>query len=408
MLTVAQILLEYVCPLCGIITGNLMFFAPYADARRAARSRYSLGADDLNPTPWAFMLGNCFGWVVYGILLHNYFVFFANIFGFVLSIWLNMVAIKLQFCEHRSREMIQSLSLWQHRQQQQQADEVKGLLLPDEYNQVVDCNGTKQTAANRRSTTTTAASYVSEELNARNDNNNNTASIININNGNNNDNSSSSSTPNPNLDSAARAAIVKAYEPAAWKAVLESTTPAPAPHERLVMSMVLFWTCIVATIALFGAQPPLLITSQVRQLIVGIAVNLNLVFFYAAPLSTIWQVVSTQSCRSIHVPTMITNTLNGAFWCAYGVAVKDLFIAVPNALGAILGVLQIVLCIIFPRQPADTAALTTAGAATTAAANAAAGDHKDGNESAPSTDEETGVASAPPAAATTTAASARM
>ena len=81
-----------------------------------------------------------------------------------------------------------------------------------------------------------------------------------------------------------------------------------------------------------------------------IIVNLNLVFFYGAPLSTIYQVLKTRSCASIHVPTMLTNTANGAFWFAYGVAVWDLFIVIPNGLGALLGVVQFVLRIVFPNR----------------------------------------------------------
>jgi solute carrier family 50 (sugar transporter) len=80
-----------------------------------------------------------------------------------------------------------------------------------------------------------------------------------------------------------------------------------------------------------------------------VLVNLNLVFFYGSPLSTIFQVVRTRSSSSIHVPTMVTNTANGIFWCAFGVAVMDFFIAVPNGLGAVLGGLQCALCVLFPR-----------------------------------------------------------
>jgi solute carrier family 50 protein (sugar transporter) len=42
------------------------------------------------------------------------------------------------------------------------------------------------------------------------------------------------------------------------------------------------------------------------------------------------------------------------FWCAYGIAVFDMFIAVPNGLGALLGVIQMFLCLVFPRRIAAT------------------------------------------------------
>jgi solute carrier family 50 protein (sugar transporter) len=47
---------------------------------------------------------------------------------------------------------------------------------------------------------------------------------------------------------------------------------------------------------------------------------------------------------------MCTNTLNGIFWAAYGLAILDPFIYVPNGLGAVLGTVQILLCVIFPRR----------------------------------------------------------
>jgi hypothetical protein len=47
---------------------------------------------------------------------------------------------------------------------------------------------------------------------------------------------------------------------------------------------------------------------------------------------------------------MITNTLNGSFWTAYGLAVLDPFIYCPNGLGAALGVVQTVLILVFPRK----------------------------------------------------------
>ena len=90
-------------------------------------------------------------------------------------------------------------------------------------------------------------------------------------------------------------------------------------------------------------------TAETRQWIVGILVNLNLVFFYGAPLSTIATVLQTKNSASIHLWTMMTNTGNGAFWTAYGLAVDDSFVSVPNGLGTLLGVIQMIFCMTFPR-----------------------------------------------------------
>ena len=125
---------------------------------------------------------------------------------------------------------------------------------------------------------------------------------------------------------------------------------APAPHERLVLGNVVFWLALASILSF--AKPSSALggggdSTTTREWVVGIAVNLNLLVFYAAPLSTIWTVLQTQSAATIHVPTMLTNTFNGCFWGAYGVAILDWFIAVPNILGAALGAVQIALFVLF-------------------------------------------------------------
>jgi solute carrier family 50 protein (sugar transporter) len=94
MLSAQEIILQYVCPALGMIAANFMFAgesnvnsvrvvlfalqiitylkhvtlptAPFKDVRQAV-SNGTLG--NLNPTPWAFMTGNCCGWVTYSYLI---------------------------------------------------------------------------------------------------------------------------------------------------------------------------------------------------------------------------------------------------------------------------------------------------------------------------------------------------
>jgi Sugar efflux transporter for intercellular exchange len=129
--------------------------------------------------------------------------------------------------------------------------------------------------------------------------------------------------------------------------VTAQNTPAPAPHETMVMCIIVIWTIIVTIVALAPFTP------KTTELIVGVAVNINLFFFYGAPLSSILQVFTERNSASIHIRTMITNSLNSCFWTAYGLAVADPFIYVPNGIGAFLGVVQGVLVLLFPRHVAD-------------------------------------------------------
>jgi len=96
MATPVQIITLYVCPTLGCLVSYAMCTAPVNDLRRALL-RKSLGS--LNPFPWVMMTGNCAGWVIYGYYISDLFIVAANLPGFILSLWLNMGAAKLQYVE---------------------------------------------------------------------------------------------------------------------------------------------------------------------------------------------------------------------------------------------------------------------------------------------------------------------
>jgi len=103
----AKIILEYVCPILGVILTNLMCIAPLKDLQNAVSS--GVGIQSLNPTPWAFMLGNCLGWTAYGVLSKDWYIFAADCPGFLLACWLNLGAVKLIYSSHQQRETRESL-----------------------------------------------------------------------------------------------------------------------------------------------------------------------------------------------------------------------------------------------------------------------------------------------------------
>ena len=135
--------------------------------------------------------------------------------------------------------------------------------------------------------------------------------------------------------------------------VTAQTTPAPAPHETLLMWIVVMWVALLCLI--FFAN---VIDTDTSILIVGSFTNFNLVFFYGAPLSTIMTVIHEGNSISIHVPTMVTNTLSSSFWMVYGLAIADFFVAAPNGLGTLLGAAQVALYIMYPRGTTTTTSTT--------------------------------------------------
>ena len=290
MVSASVVILEWVCPAAGMVLGNIMFFAPFRDVRRATRNG-QLG--DLNPTPWAFMLGNCCGWVSYSFLLDNLFLYFGNMPGLILSVWLNIQAAKLHYEHHRSLATRKSIVLaLEDRECNRSCRSGLGEVLNEKKNDD-DCGGDDNDEEGKvTETTTTAAAPPPPPFS---------------------ETRTSSSSTTTNMDALDYATVV-------WN-VASQKVKAPAPHENLVVIIITIWIAIISTV-LFGRE---VLSANVQEFIVGMGCNLNLVFFYGAPLSTIMTVLKTRSSASIHLPSMLTSTANGAFWCAYGIAVNNFF-----------------------------------------------------------------------------------
>mmetsp|Transcript_29499 Transcript_29499/g.68240 ORF Transcript_29499/g.68240 Transcript_29499/m.68240 type:complete len:232 (+) Transcript_29499:322-1017(+) len=131
--------------------------------------------------------------------------------------------------------------------------------------------------------------------------------------------------------------------------VLEKSTPSePLPisssHENTVVVLGTIWMILLIFVVFADLD------FATKEFVLGCGANLNLLFFYAAPLSTIYTVVTTRNSAMIHIWTMIMNTANGTFWTAYGFAIWNPYIYVLNAAGVALGVVQVILLVLFPRK----------------------------------------------------------
>lgn len=123
-----------------------------------------------------------------------------------------------------------------------------------------------------------------------------------------------------------------------------TSLPSFTSHEKWVIRVVIIW---VITLSIVCFVP---MSGEKQANIIGFIVNINLVVFYGAPLSTILKVVSERNSASIHRRTMIMSLFNSFFWLAYGVALMDIVIFLPNACGFILGVVQLLLCVVFSNE----------------------------------------------------------
>eukprot|EP00540_Astrosyne_radiata_P012162 CAMPEP_0116843004 /NCGR_PEP_ID=MMETSP0418-20121206/11841_1 /TAXON_ID=1158023 /ORGANISM="Astrosyne radiata, Strain 13vi08-1A" /LENGTH=220 /DNA_ID=CAMNT_0004473697 /DNA_START=265 /DNA_END=927 /DNA_ORIENTATION=- len=113
------------------------------------------------------------------------------------------------------------------------------------------------------------------------------------------------------------------------------------PQETNLLRMLLFWCLLLVYV---GWLWPIASPAH----IVGIAVNLNLVFFYAAPLEAMRRVIRSGNSAFLHLPTLVMTCTNTTFWAIYGLSKKDLVLSVPNVCGLILGIAQLILRCTYP------------------------------------------------------------
>ena len=87
-----RVIATTVVPVCGAVLANGMFLASWPAVAQARTSK-QLGA--LNPLPFAFTFANCVGWLHYGFVCRNHYVFWSNALGCVLGLLYTTTALKL-------------------------------------------------------------------------------------------------------------------------------------------------------------------------------------------------------------------------------------------------------------------------------------------------------------------------
>lgn len=406
----SEIIFNYIFPWGGVIIANFMYSAPFKDVREASMTG-DLG--HLNPLPWAFMSGNTYGWYVlfcyyekkriknrkkkriyyliiifggmpsiffliftytnvssvllflcfiptypspiirpfcscnhnkndkliilydnrqssydphirrfninikiflkqnrltYGVLVQDPSVVAGSIVGFLLSIWLNMQAVKLQYARSYSEEM-------------------RKILLANKDGAITSNNNQEGHPDQLQQDGKRHRTLALDELQA---------SINSLMHSDHDDDDDEEMVHRTSFD-----LIVLNVHHSLQKVKTVSQ------QETVVLYISTLWLAITLLISFTDR-----FTAETRKLIVGFTVNLNLIVFYGAPLSTIYTVINTHETKSIHVPTMLLNSLNAFFWTVYGITKADYFIYVPNGSGVLLGIIQITLCLLYPRyQP---------------------------------------------------------
>eukprot|EP00884_Botryococcus_braunii_P015210 jgi/Botrbrau1/2372/Bobra.0395s0006.2 len=96
------------------------------------------------------------------------------------------------------------------------------------------------------------------------------------------------------------------------------------------------------------------LSASQAKLLWGLGANVLTISFFASPLSEVGEVLRTRSSAKLYLPQSAAIVANTTLWVAYGLAIEDLFVWVPNALGLVLGLAQVGLCLLLPGAPKNS------------------------------------------------------
>jgi solute carrier family 50 (sugar transporter) len=97
----SAVLVAVVCPTLGAILSNAMALSPLSLVLKARRNRH-LGK--VNPIPFAIMFVANVGYIVYGALLANYYIFFSSIFSMMIALFYCVTCLTIMAKEAKEDE----------------------------------------------------------------------------------------------------------------------------------------------------------------------------------------------------------------------------------------------------------------------------------------------------------------
>ncbi|GLJ37831.1 hypothetical protein SUGI_0769520 [Cryptomeria japonica] len=100
--------------------------------------------------------------------------------------------------------------------------------------------------------------------------------------------------------------------------------------------LILFAGVAVLTLTVFHSH-------EKRSLFVGLLAVVFCTGMYAAPLSVMKLVIKTKSVKYMPLSLSLAGLANGIVWTAYALIRFDIFVTIPNGIGSLLGIAQLIL-----------------------------------------------------------------
>lgn len=120
-----------------------------------------------------------------------------------------------------------------------------------------------------------------------------------------------------------------------------------APRKAKVSTAKIFVLLNVGIFGLILLLTLLLSEGQKRVVSLGWVCVAFSVSVFVAPLSIIRHVIRTRSVEYMPFSLSLSLTLSAVVWCLYGLLIKDKYVALPNVLGFIFGVVQMGLYVFY-------------------------------------------------------------
>ncbi|XP_024969824.1 bidirectional sugar transporter N3-like [Cynara cardunculus var. scolymus] len=123
-----------------------------------------------------------------------------------------------------------------------------------------------------------------------------------------------------------------------------------APKKARMESLKLIVLLIVVGFGLIVVLTQFLASGVTRRVIVGWICLVFSLCVFVAPLGVLRQVIRTKSVEYMPILLSVALTLSAVMWFFYGLLLGDFNIAIPNVLGFIFGIIQIILYFVYKNK----------------------------------------------------------
>ena len=104
----SEIVTRTIAPILGFLLANVMFFASVPELQKY-RKMNEWGS--LNSHPYPIVVCNCIGWMMYGSVIKDYWVFVSNFPGLLVSVYALMIALTLNAQNEKKRRELEKMVL---------------------------------------------------------------------------------------------------------------------------------------------------------------------------------------------------------------------------------------------------------------------------------------------------------